>query len=315
MSDEFYQMVKGISESAAEPLCKLIDAVRTGAGLWYEPIHVRRLAKAEGDALVIRAEAEISLADVKQRAAARLTNTECRRQQNIESIVERAAATLPQSCSRTPVDLDWMAAFFECCKDVGNEDVQNLWGKLLSDEVAEPGCYSRRALDALRLMSQDEAALFQIIGFRTWKLNDWPILLIPGMRGTWPKACPFRWGHICTLGEIGLVEPSVHDEMRYVGQAPREALTVSYHGRSYVGWTNPLGGGNDISWVSFTSLGKELLPIVTQPGGLKDEYFESCCKCLSQPQWNLDSSSDFQELVVPENLLAGLNLNTGPMPT
>jgi len=44
------------------------------------------------------------------------------------------------------------------------------------------------------------------------------------------KACPFRWGHICTLGEIGLVEPSVHDEMRYVGQAPREALTVSYHG-------------------------------------------------------------------------------------
>ena len=64
MSDEFYQMVKGVSDSAVKPLCKLIDAVRGGAGLWYEPIHVRRMAKAEGDALILRAETKVALTEL-----------------------------------------------------------------------------------------------------------------------------------------------------------------------------------------------------------------------------------------------------------
>ena len=308
MSDEFYQMVKGVSDSAVKPLCKLIDAVRAGAGLWYEPIHLRRMAKSEGDALILRAEAKVALTELKQRAAARLTNTETRRQQNIESIVEKASQSLPEQCSETPVDQDWMAAFFDCCKDVGNDDVQKMWGKLLSGEVAEPGSYSRRALDALRLMSRLEASLFKIIGFRVWKLDDWPILFIPGGRDShWPTACPFTWNQIAILGDIGLVEAVICDEEQFI-EANRKTITFDYHGQRFVGKTNPSGTGNDPSWVSFSTLGTELLPLVAQKGGLKDEYFNSCCKCLSKKQWELDTTSEFQELIVPDDVLAILNL-------
>ena len=200
MSDEFYQMITGVSQSVA--LCKLIDAVRLGAGLVYEPIHVRRMAKAESVALVIRTETELALTKLRHRAAARLTNTESRRQQNIESIVEKASQELPEECSSTPVDQDWMAAFFDCCKDVGNDGVQGLWGKLLSHEVAEPGSYSRRALDALRLMSTYEAVLFSTIGFRVWGLDDWPILLIPDADPIGGQQCVLLHGIIFRLLEI-----------------------------------------------------------------------------------------------------------------
>lgn len=310
MSDEFYQMVKGVSDSAVKPLCKLIDAVRAGAGLCYEPIHIRRMAKADGDALIIQAETKVALTDIRKRAAARLTNTETRRQENIESIVEKASQNLPEQCSETPVDQDWMAAFFDCCKDVGNDDVQKLWGKLLSDEVAEPGSYSRRALDALRLMSRFEATLLKLIGFRVWNLDDWPILFIPGARGIdWPKACPFTWNHIAILGDIGLVEAKIRDELQFIGtKGETRKMTFDYHGQRFVGWTSHFGTHNDPAWVSFSTLGSELLPLVTQQGGLKDEYFDYCCTCLSQKQWKPDASSEFRQLVVPDDLLASLNL-------
>lgn len=311
MSDEFYQMIKGVSEAAVQPLCKLIDAVRAGAGLCYEPVHIRRMAMAEGESLIVRGQAELALEHLKERAAARLTNTETRRQENIESIVEKAAEKLPDSCSEKPVDPDWMASFFDCCKDVGNEDVQQLWGQLLSDEVSDPGTYSRRALDALRLMSTFEAALFQIIGYRVWKLNDWPILLIPKESfEEWPKSVPFAWRHVSSLGEIGLLDPEMTSEMELL-HAERKELTFEYHGRRYVGRSQHLNASP--SWIYFTKLGKELLPLVTQPAGFNDQYFESCCRCFDKPTWTLDSTSKFREFTLSDDMsLEDFNLNKEP---
>jgi len=307
MTDEFYQMIRGVSEAASQPVCKLIEAVSAGAGMVYQPLHVKRMAAAEVEALVIRAEAELKLTELRQRAAARLTNTESRRQENIESIVESAYENLPGECSEKPVDKDWMADFFDCCKDVGDADVQSLWGKLLAGELAEPNSYSRRALNTLKLMSSIDAGLFTIIGFRVWKLNGWPVLVIPGStRGSWPQLCPFRWSDISTLADIGLVDPQIHTETDFIRQGPRE-YTFEYCGQRYIGWSNPLRG--QPSWVNFTRLGAELLPLVTQPAGIRDAYFDACYKCFSVPQWRHDETSDFRVLDVPDDLVESLNLN------
>lgn len=308
MSDEFYQMVKGVSEAASQPLCKLIDAVRAGTGLIYEPTHIRRIAKAEADALVIQEQCELTLSDLRHRAAARLTFTETRRQQNIEHIVEKASQQLPEKCSEEPVDSDWIANFFDCCKDIGNEEVQSLWGKLLAGEIAEPGSYSRCALNALKLMNSAEAAIFMVIGFRVWRLDGWPVLLIPGKTySTWPKACPFTWSHISALADIDLLHPHIRDEEELIGQK-RGELTFDYFGHRFAGFTNPLGGISP-SWVAFTRLGFELLPLVEQKAGIHDEYLDACDQCFSRPNWKLDNSSEFRELIVPDDLRESLNLN------
>lgn len=308
MSDPFYEMVKGASEGASQPLCKLIDAVRAGAGLMYEPMHVKRIAKAEAEALIIKEKAEVEVSDIRQRAAARLTNVETRRQQNIESIVEKAAESLPEECSEAPVDQDWMANFIECCKDVGRDEVQALWGKLLAGEVTEPGAFSRRALNALKLLSGSDAALFTIIGFRVWRLNDWPVLFIPGNpHNKWPSECPFRWSDVKTLEDIGFVEAEIIDEHHFM-RNPRR-FSFDYYGKKYDGFSNPMGGGRTPYWVNFTPIGAELFPLVEQEAGINDEYLEACNRCFELPSWTLDEGSDFRELMVPDDLRDLLNIN------
>jgi hypothetical protein len=311
MADEFYQMMKGISEAASQPLCKLIDAVSAGAGMVYQPLHIRRIAKAKADALVIRSEADLVLSDLRQRAAARLTNTEMRRQENIEAIVEKASHNLPDQCSEEPVNQDWMADFFDCCKDIGSDDVQALWGKLLAGEVTEPGSYSRRALNAVKLMGSVDAALFMVLGFRVWTHDEWPVLLVPGnTHHSWPPACPFQWHHVSALADIDLLERRALSELDFIGEVSKEHV-FDYCGQRYVGFTNPLGGIAP-TWINFTRLGAELLPLVRQVAGVRDAYFDACKQCFSVPQWKADPSSDFRQLDLTDEIRDSLNLNKPP---
>jgi hypothetical protein len=308
MTDEFYQMIKGVSEAATEPVCKLIEAVRASAGMVYQPVHVKRMAAAKAEALVIRAEADLKLTELRERAAARLTNTETRRQENIESIVQKAYENLPGECSEKPIDKDWIADFFDSCKDVGSEEVQALWGKLLAGEVADSGSYSRRALNTLKLMSSTEAALFDVISYRVWKLDGWPVLVVPSYEHEkWSNACPFKWAHIGDLGDIGLLEPKILSELSFIDET-LEDFTVDYFGERYVGRST---GGWYLRWINFSHLGAELLPVVAKTAGIRDAYFDACKKRLSSSGWRRDETSDFRAFDMPADQIEALNLNHG----
>lgn len=147
----------------SKPLTKLIESVSGAVGLIYEPARIRRKAKAEAEALLIFADAEI---EVAQRAARRLAVQEVRRQENIETIVDSAAKLLPETVSEEPVDPDWMSRFFADAADVSDEHLQKIWAKLLAQEVAEPNACSRRTLSVLKEMSRKDAERFeQLCGF------------------------------------------------------------------------------------------------------------------------------------------------------
>ncbi|WP_438033871.1 DUF2806 domain-containing protein [Sorangium sp. So ce204] len=102
-----------------------------------------------------------SLPPLTARAEARFRYQEAKRQFNVERIVAVAYNEIPSEVSSQPVDDDWVARFFEGAKDVSNEEMRKLWGKLLAGEVAAPGCYSVRTLDVLRNLSPVEARLFE----------------------------------------------------------------------------------------------------------------------------------------------------------
>jgi len=144
----------------SKPISKLIDAVSQGIGTLYEPTRIRRRARAEADAALIKAEGDIRKRELLKRAANRLAFQEMRRQENIENIVEIAAASLPETVSEEPVDKDWISRFFDECKDVSNEELQKIWGRLLAGEVANPKSCSRKTLAILKDLSQEDAKLF-----------------------------------------------------------------------------------------------------------------------------------------------------------
>ncbi len=155
----------------SKPIEKLIDVISGAIGTWYKPKAIRKeaeakayetevLAKADAKRKIILEEAD---SEIAERAAQRLATQEIRRQQNIESIAEKAVPHLEENVSEQPVDEDWKTRFFKKSQDVSNKEMQEIWAKILAGEVSNPGKISIRTLDILSNLSKEEAEKFQRI--------------------------------------------------------------------------------------------------------------------------------------------------------
>ena len=167
------------AKALSAPFTKLIEVIAAGCGRLHEPRHVRKMAEAQGDSLVIMEEAKARASEIATRAAQRLLDLEVRRQSNLDAIASIAQEQLPPEVSDEPVDSDWSVRFFQTCQDVGNEDMQILWAKLLAGEIAQPGSYSLRTLQVLSHLSRAEARAFEALCAQSPYANDGsPVLLI-----------------------------------------------------------------------------------------------------------------------------------------
>lgn len=210
-------------KALSEPACKLIEAVRSAVGLLYEPWHVRRMAKAERDAALIRAKGEVDivitkargaekftkeLEEIALRASERLNNRELRRQMNIESITVKALEELPDSVSEEKVDEDWIAQFFNYCQDVGDEEMQTLWARLLAGEVARPGSYSLRTLQLVRMLRKSDAELFTRFCSYVWTYYPEGAMthIYNEQTDELLKSKGFHFGDFLHLQSLGLIE-------------------------------------------------------------------------------------------------------------
>ena len=173
----------------AEPLIKLFEVASCGVGKLYEPLHIRRMAKAKAKELEImgaevsknmmlphaynNGEISIDATDANElilRMQNRLLFQELKKQQNIDAVVTNAYNILENetTVSDEPVDEDWILRFFNSVADISSEEMQVLWAKILAGEVKRPKTFSMRTLDVLHNISKDEAALFEgICQYRT----------------------------------------------------------------------------------------------------------------------------------------------------
>ncbi len=145
-----------------KPITKLLDVIADACGTLYEPTRIERKALAQAKAAVISAESKEQVALITQRTQIRLKHQEHLRQENIETISAIALNELPGKVSSDPVDLDWTMQFFDYAKDVNDEDMQILWGRILAGEVARPGSYSKRTIEFLKTIEKWEAEAFSI---------------------------------------------------------------------------------------------------------------------------------------------------------
>jgi len=151
------------AKALAEPLKKLIEVVAAGCGRVYEPTGIRRKARAEAEATVLREVAKANASEFARRAVERVIDIEERRQRNIEAIASEAARVLPEKVNSDPVDPDWTVRFFAECQDVGNDQMQSVWARLLAGEVAHPGSFSQRTLSVVKNLRPKEAQHFNLL--------------------------------------------------------------------------------------------------------------------------------------------------------
>lgn len=150
----------GVVAALTAPIEKLIDAVAKATGILYQPTQVVRLANAQAKADLIKANCDIEIEKLRERAAARTVHLELRRQANIESILGKTVRRLEATKSVGSPHPDWLVQFFESCKDISDDELQELWSAILADETRKPGSYQAKTLDFLRYISKEDALLF-----------------------------------------------------------------------------------------------------------------------------------------------------------
>ena len=187
---------------------KLVDYTASGIGAVAGPMLAPWKARKEAEARLIESRAEADslklIADAQAEARHSLVESdeggrgvlefdqdgirqriefqERKRQANIASVVRDAAAELgdKEVPDREP-DHDWTARFFDGVQDVSSEDMREIWARILSGEVEEPGRTSLRTLDILKNLTKEDAQAFSRV--RDYVIDDFVFYPKKGQAG------------------------------------------------------------------------------------------------------------------------------------
>lgn len=244
----------------SKPASKLIDAVRSATGVRYEPARIRRKARAEADARIILAKADIQVSEIAQRAAQRLIHREVRRQENIEAVVDSAMNQLPDSVAPEPVDDDWLAGFFDHCQDVSGEQLQQLWGKLLAGEVASPGSFSLRTLNLVKVLTASDAKRFTTLCRFVWQGPAHPLLPRTDKTDEFLESAGLYYITLSHLRTIGLIQVGTTTHYRVHGG---QSSPFFYCGREHILSIPQEAGERRIRVDLLSDIGAELASVVS----------------------------------------------------
>lgn len=193
------------------PLTKLAETVKDFANLYMEPKKALKMAKAEIEVDKLKALAQIDLEEtVKQQIAQRIIFKELRRKENIDEIVEKSKTFLPESVNNEQVDQDWVFNFFESCQDVGNEQMQILWAKILAGEIAQPKAFSARTIAFVKTMSKKDADLISKLCNYAWHVekdsSDYCFLIYPEGIKSYLANKELNYANFAYLENIGVLQ-------------------------------------------------------------------------------------------------------------
>ena len=223
----------------SDPASTLIKKIATATGAVFEPAQIKRIAKAEATAEVIRAETRvevqkieargaIEIQDVRQRAAMRWIAEETRRQQNIEAITGKTIPMLNPAAEPDKLDDDWLVNFFDKSRLVSDDDMQNLWAKILAGEANKPGSYSKRVVAAVSTLSKSEAGSFNILCSFGWMIGGQLTPLIYDVTSDVYNNHGLGFDSLAELDTIGLI--SFAGVAIFTLTFPSRQIGTSYHG-------------------------------------------------------------------------------------
>jgi hypothetical protein len=164
-------------DDLGKPATELIDKIAAAVEGIYKPTQIKRIAKAQAEADIIKAKSEIEIHELQQRALQRFVAEEAKKQENMEKITEQALPLLNKDSDPQKMEDDWITNFFDKCRIISDSEMQVLWAKLLAGEANLPGKFSKRTVNLLSSLDKTDAQLFtRLCGFR-WMLTKDTVLI------------------------------------------------------------------------------------------------------------------------------------------
>lgn len=307
------------------PIEKLMDIVSRGVGKVYEPCNIKRLAKARayeirtvGQAMLETSGVPISydkevqansedFDELVKRTQNRMAFQEIQKQSNIEAVIGNAYMSLEgeEAVINEPVDTDWILRFFNSIEDIGTNEMQELWAKVLAGEIKKPKTFSLRTLETLRNMTKEEAELFQRICDYVFSWNGSKFFLNDDI---FMKEINISYESILQLEECGLINAS---PLLAINAKLEPDKAAFLHNDTLLVVLNPIVEHEvpiSISRFKLTSAGMEIARIFEKQ--MSNEVLELIAKNLKRMITNaevtlhrIDSLSDGNFSYQEENLL------------
>lgn len=253
----------------------LINRVSDAVGGIAKPWQIVRVAKAEAEAELVRAEARVEVTEIEQRAILRMVKEEGKKQENIEAITRKSLEYLSDDSKPEELDDDWLAHFFDRSRTFSDTEARTVWAKVLAAESNKPNTFSRRTIDTIAGLSKEEAENFSKLASFIWniEMND-PILVLPNKEGLKFGNNGLIFQDIVALDAAGLIH--FQNLSAYHRQGYREIAAFTYFNQAHIlKFTKEEipEGGNRLSTGSalLTQAGSQLAMIVDRT---KDEEYE-----------------------------------------
>jgi hypothetical protein len=243
----------------AKPADTLIQKVSKAVGGFFAPYQIKRIAKAEAEAAIIKAQTEIQITDLHRRAMHRFIEEEAQRQKNMEDITTKALPQLTEEAKPDAMEDDWVTNFFDKSRIVSDSQMQELWSRVLAGEANTPGRYSKRTVNLLSGLDKTDAELFSKLCTFGWVIGS-IVPLVFDVQADIYNRNSINFNSLSHLESIGLIQFNSIAGFRLL-RLPK-AFVVHYHGRS-LQLEMPKDADNDldIGSVLLTQTGHELAPI------------------------------------------------------
>lgn len=280
----------------SKPLTRLIEVISQGIGAVSRPYLIRRTADAKAHEVrviaaalkdvanqhqlpVVFKDGEVELwqkpedrtllldtSSCDERTASRTDYRERKRQNNVESITSVAAVDL---FDQTEVpderpDEDWINRFFSAAEDVSSEQMQELWGRILSGEIKKPGSYSLKTLDFVKNLTKEDAATLEQMSKLAVFYQG--VAVLPNHDAEWLKTERGLFpGHHFAAGELGAMYPTDLNYRFFQDPSVNQAVFVS---GNFMLIVDRASVTNEIQlpvW-KFTRIGQEILQLIPPDG-------------------------------------------------
>lgn len=300
----------------SKPLEKLVEVVAQGVGSLSKPYLIRKNAQAKAEEIRLLADAEryrirqlsegiddarklLGNADLNtdnlvlttpaaqsqlslpERIEERKKYQEAKEQRNIEDITSIAAEELAneEAVSNEPLEDDWIARFFDAARLISDEEMQELWGRILAGEIKQPNSYSLRTLELLRNISKKEAELFTKVAKLAIQCNIGAFVINPENGKYIEDNFGILFRDWLKLSELGLISSQeiahIHKKLDVDSQIPYvcgDILIVAQKPAEDPAYQFPIK--------LFTAIGSELVNLVNKE--ITEEYLRKFAGMLKQ---------------------------------
>lgn len=248
-------LIKIDSEAAKVLVEKIADAI----GGYFKPFQIKRVAKAEAEAEIIRTKAQIKCDELQRRAAARFIAEEAKKQDNIENITRKAIPLLSEYSNPQKMEDDWITNFFDKCRIISDDEMQILWSKVLAGEANSPGRFSKRTVNSLASLDKTDAEIFTSLCGFTWEIGDLIPLILDHMASIYEDH-GVNFEKLSHLDDIGLISFAPLGGFKET-KLPQQVFTKYYGTTFCMEFKNPADNELEIGYSIFTKTGQQLAGI------------------------------------------------------